>query len=266
MSGLVSSIGKTFQAIGSAATRVASSVLGVGAVTTTAGIASNAGSMASGGLNGFLSRLTGGGVLGNVISGAIKQAGYGAVLGGVVGMVTGQGFGKGALMGAAGGALTGGLMAGLSPQPTGTLQASTPTGLAPSGATAGISASGVGSTNLGGSSLVTGPGQAAAAAARTAATTSTVPSSGGGLMRFLNSETGGGLIAGLGKGAADYFTMKSKIDAEKAMQERELGYLEDKDKRIQDSYSVADSSFAAPPKQMRYEYDPQKGKIVMVGA
>lgn len=265
MSGLVSGIGKVFSTVGNAATRVASSVLGVGAATQTAAVATGAGSMASGGLNGFLSNLTGGGVLGNVVSGAIKQAGYGALLGGIVGAVTGQGFGKGALMGAAGGALTGGLMAGMRTQPTGTISADTPTGLSPTGSTnpGGLDPS----IPTGGSYLVTGPGQAAATAAKTAASTSTVPaSSAGGFPSFLNSETGGGLLAGLGKGASDYFTMKTKIDAEKDMQERELGYLRDKDQRIQDSYSVADSSFAAPPGKMRYEYDPKQGKIVMVGA
>lgn len=266
MSGLASGIGKAFSALGNAATRVASSVLGVGAATTTAGIATGAGSMASGGFGGFLSRLTGGGVMGNIVSGAIRQAGYGAVLGGITGMVTGQGFGKGALMGAAGGALTGGLMAGLRPQPTGTLQADTPTGLAPSGRSM---TSPDPSIPTGGPYMMTQSGQAASAAARTATASSTVPqSSGGGFLNFINSETGGGLLAGLGKGASDYFTMKSKIDAEKDMQERELGYLRDKDQRIQDSYSVSDNAFATPPgtKRMRYDYDPAQGKIVMVSA
>lgn len=263
MSGLVSGIGKIFQTVGSAATRVASSVLGVGAVTQTAGVAAGAGSMASGGLNGFLSKLTGGGVLGNIVSGAIKQAGYGAVLGGIAGMVTGQGFGKGALMGAAGGALTGGLMAGLTPQPTGSLSANTPTGLIPTGSTSGITATGSGSANLG-PQMMTAPGQAAAAAAQGASATSTVQ--GGGLMSyFKNPETLGAALGGLGQGAGAYFSAKMTSDAQKELQKNELDYLRDKDQRIQDSYTVADSAFAAAPgKKMRYDYDPKQGKIVMV--
>lgn len=287
MSGLVSGIGKVFSTVGNAVTRVASSVIGVGAAATTAAVATGAGSMASGGLNGVVSGLTGGGVLGNVITGAIKTAGYGALIGGVVGMVTGQGFGKGALMGAAGGALTGGLMAGMGGMrttPTGLVTADTPTGMSPTGSTINTSA-GVPNPSIptGGSYVASAPGAAAAASAATAAATPTT--AGNGFLNFLNSEAGGGLLAGLGKGAADYMAARQQaqvqrenIAAQKEMQQTELNYLRNKDQRLQDSYEVADSAFAAPPAggnsggapggstKMRYEYDPAQGKIVMMGA
>ena len=57
------------------------------------------------------------GKIGNILSGAIVQAGRGALMGGITGAVTGQGFMRGAAAGAAIGAVTGGVTGGF--QPTG---------------------------------------------------------------------------------------------------------------------------------------------------
>lgn len=286
MSGLVSGITKTFQAVGSAVARVGKAVTGVGATTFTAGAASAAPSMATGGLSGIVSKFTGGGVLGNIITGAVTQAGYGALAGGAIGALTGQGFGKGAMMGGLGGAVTGGLMgaAGVNPDPltkgfgqsqqSGIVSAEgTATGAAPTGATS--------------SSAVDYPSSRVAQAHGGDITGSVTPSaapatvtapaaSGGGLSRFLSSEAGGGLIAGVGKGLGAYMDAKNR--SEEAEKDRK--FLRDKEQRLQDSYSVDPSALhdAAPADttarptpavkygRTRYEYDPSVGRIVSVPA
>ena len=55
------------------------------------------------------------GKIGNILSGAIVQAGRGALLGGLTGTVTGQGFVRGAAAGAAIGAVTGGVTGAIRP-------------------------------------------------------------------------------------------------------------------------------------------------------
>lgn len=215
MSGIVNGISKVFSTVTSGVARVAKAVTGVGATAFTAGAASGAGSMASGGLNGVISSFTGGGVLSNILTGAIKQAGYGALIGGAIGAVTGQGFAKGAMYGAIGGAVTGGLGAAFAPgtqppavqsvQAAGSLPAATPTGLSPTGTAA-----------------------APVAAAEPAS----------GLGRFLTSEAGGSMIAGLGQGIMAWQGAKE----ERETREREQ-------KRLTDSYNV-DPSALAPSTQV----------------
>jgi len=286
MSGIASGIGKVFSAVGSAAARVGSAFTGVGATTFTAGAAAAAPSMATGGLSGIVSSFTGGGVLGNIITGAVTQAGYGALIGGAVGAMTGQGFGKGALMGGLGGAVTGGLFgaAGVNPDPLtkgfGQSQQSgvvpvegTATGAAPTGSTASAPLDYPSSRVAQANGDITGsvtPAASAVAAAPAAA------SGGGGLGKFLSSEAGGGLIAGVGRGLGAY--MDSKQRAEEAEKDRQ--FLRDKEQRLQDSYSVDPSALNGPvavdttarptPAQAygrtRYEYDPAQGRIVSVPA
>ena len=277
MSGVVSGIGKVFSAVGNAAARVGQAVMGVGATTFTAGAAAGAAPMAAGGFNGVLQGLTGGGVMGNILTGAIKQAGYGALIGGVIGAVTGQGFGKGALIGGLGGAITGGLSgsglfsaAGIDPTKTGSTTAipsETPTGFAPTGVTDPASAR-VAAAH-GTPTIYTPEGGAAAAAAPAA-------QGGGGFGQFLRSEAGGGLIAGLGKGIGDYATAKMAAGE----REKDREFLREKDQRLQDSYNVdpdalhgaapSDTTSRPTPAQkysrFRYEYSPQAKRIVRVPA
>ncbi len=278
MSGLVSGITKTFQAVGSAVARVGKAVTGVGATTFTAGAASAAPSMATGGLSGIVSKFTGGGVLGNIITGAVTQAGYGALMGGAVGALTGNGFGKGAMMGGLGGAVVGGLSgaAGVNldplskgqPDQSGVAPAQgTATGTAPTGQTSSADMPSNRVAQAHGD--ITGSVSSAAAPAAAAA-------SGGGFGKFLSSEAGGGLIAGVGKGLGAYMDAKQRED--EAQKDRK--FLRDKEQRLQDSYSVDPSALHGPapvdttarptPAQAygrtRYEYSPEQGRIIQVPA
>lgn len=287
MSGIVSGLGKVFQAVSQTAVKVGQAVAGVGSTLFTAGAATGAGPMATGGFTNLIKNFTGNGVLGNVLSGAITQAGFGALAGGAIGALTGQGFGKGALIGGLGGAVTGGLgglagAAGLGAQTPvdGIVTGSTPTGLAPTGSTGAIQ-------SVNAAPAVSGQPQgaistAAATAAPVAAAAAPAASGGimGGLGKFLTSETGGGLIAGLGKGLGAYMDQKAKAD--EAQKDRQ--YLIDKEQRLQDSYNVDPSVLpgnvgggnAQQPSQprqspterfsrRRYLYDPKAGRVVMQG-
>lgn len=302
MSGIVSGITKTFQSVGSAVARVGSAVSAVGAATFTAGAATGAKSLASGGLSGVASSM-GGSVLGNVLTGAIKQAAVGAIIGGGISALTGNGFGKGALVGGLGGAVTGGLTgyasSGNGLLPAGTNGAATDTGLAAADTATGVSPTGVtqsapissrfgenvsaanGRTGLLSglndqtAALTAGAGGAAAAPAAAAG--------GGGLLGFLGTETGGNVISGLGQGALAYYQNQSAEKARKMQAEEydkgRAAELE-KEMRIRNSYNMSPAAYesAAPvdttvrptPAQAygrtRYSYDPEAGRVISVPA
>lgn len=120
MSGAVRSVTKVFKKVVKTTAKVLPVALGVGALVFTAGAALNVPGMA-GGWGEAMSKLTSAmgatGVLGNVLTGALTQAGYGAVLGGAGGAVFSddplKGALKGAQIGAGTGAITGGVMGGL---------------------------------------------------------------------------------------------------------------------------------------------------------
>lgn len=279
MSGVVSGIGKVFSSVGSTVAKVGKAVVGVGATAFTAGAASSAPPLASGGLAGFVQKFTGTGVLGNVLTGAVTQAGYGAL----IGAVTGAGAGKGALIGG----ITGGLMggAGLNPDPltkgfgrppdavsgnglgagterTGLVKADTPTGVTPTGKTrpSNLPASPVdpvergpvleppAGTPGGVDPVVTSSTGTAPAAPATA------PAKQGGLLSGLFSgEKGGQVIAGLGKGLMAGYAAKQQAeqaqrdrDLRARLQREELDYLIEKEQRIRDSYSVDPSVHHQP--------------------
>jgi len=273
MSGIVSGITKAFTAVGNATARVGQAVLGVGATTFTAGAASGAGPLASGGLAGIVQKFTGTGVLGNVLTGAITQAGYGALIGGAVSAATGGSFGKGALTGALGGAVSGGLMgaAGLNPDPltrgfgkspdpgvdTGIVTGSTATGLVPTGSTTAP-------VPLSDAAFNARAGGAAAAAPAAV-------EGGSGFSRFMNSPMAGGLVSGLGQGLAGWLASKEKKQAE----EDDRNFIRERDQRLTDSYNVAPSALHAPmtdntarpvPAQKyarpRWQYDRESGRMV----
>lgn len=289
MSSIMSGLGKVFETVSKTAVKIGSAVAGVGSTLFTAGAATGAGPMATGGFTNLLKNFTGGGVLGNVLSGAITQAGFGALAGGAIGALTGTGFGKGALIGGLGGAVTGGLgglagAAGIGAQPSvdGITTGSTPTGLAPTGSTGPVQsvnpAPAVSGQPQGAMGAPAASGASAAAAAAPAASGGMM----GGLGRFLTSETGGGLIAGLGKGLGAYMDQKAKAD--EAQKDRD--FLRDKEQRLQDSYNIdptalpgnVGGSYAQTgstqqrptPTQRyarrRYVYDPNERRVVAQGA
>lgn len=277
MSGLAAGIGKVFTSVIGSAVKVGQAVAGVGSTLFTAGAASGAGPMAGGGFTNLIKNFTGGGVLGNVLSGAVTQAGFGALAGGAIGALTGQGFGKGAMLGGLTGAVTGGFgglagAAGLGTQlqaVDGITTGSTPTGLAVTGST--------------GPTPSVNPVASVSGAPQAAMGQAAAPAASGGLMnglgRFLTSETGGGMLAGLGKGLAGYMDQKAKADES----QKDRQFLIDKEQRLRDSYNVDEASLPgngyAPPQsteqrptpsqkytRRRYQYDPSAGRIVMQGA
>lgn len=229
MSSVATGIGKVFSSVANTAVKIGSAVAGVGTSLFTTGAATGAGSMASGGLSGIAGAF-GGGTLGNVLSGAIRTAGFGALAGGAIGAVTGQGFLKGALIGAAGGGLLGGVSGAMAPAGgvmatggvpgapvTGAVPAATATGFAPTGQTGG-----------------------------------------GGLMSFLNSEGGAGLVAGLGEGLMEWQKMKAQQDE----YNKQRAFTREQQKRITDSYSVDEE--ALPGSGARYGFNAATGRIERV--
>jgi hypothetical protein len=302
MSGIVSGITKVFTSVGSAVARVGQSVAAVGASVFTTGAATGAGSMASGALS-ATARTMGGGVLGNVINGAIKQGAIGAIIGGGISALTGNGFGKGALIGGIGGLATGGLtgyaQSGTGLAPNGVAAAETATGVAPTGVTQSSPldarfGDNSGVTTGGRSGLAAGleqqqaamtgaAGAGVPAAANGLATAPAAVGGGGGLMGFLQSEGGGNIISGLGQGAMGYFNQQQqdkqlKLQAEQYDKNRAAEL--DKEMRIRDSYDMGDAAYETPysddtkrptPEQAfgrgrRYEYDAAKGRVVSVAA
>jgi hypothetical protein len=268
MSGVVSGITKVFSAVGSATARVGQAVAGVGASVFTAGAATGAGSLASGGLTGAIQSVAGKGVLSNVLSGAIKMA----VPGAIIGAVTGQGAMKGALMGGLGGAVMGGMggMDGISSMLGGNGSDALAGGAGADTLSSGGMgrAGGVGHPDAGGGFSSTSvpqinPGTGEAVAATTGATSS-IPggtaagelakSNNGGFMgkigNFLNSETGAGVLSGLGQGMIE----KAKVDAIAAENQKNRDFQLANQKRITDSYNVNTS---------RWTYDPAAGRVVM---
>jgi hypothetical protein len=265
MSGIVAGIAKAFTAVGSAAARVGSAVAGVGASVFTSGAATGAGSMASG-LFGQALQKSGGGVLGNMLSGAFSQAIPGALMGGVAGMASGQGFMKGAVAGGLGGAvmgasgkgfgdvlgsfggdgvdtLAGG--AGVDNMTTGSVGGNASRGLLNTGSVAG----GI-DADVNGALAATQP----TAAGQIAQSSVTEGPKGGGLMGFLQSETGAGVLSGLGQGMME----KAKIDALAAENQKNRDATLANQQRITNSYNVG----SAPLNRGRFVYDPAIGRVV----
>lgn len=283
MSSIVSGIGKIFTTVTQTAVKVGQAVAGVGSTLFTAGAASGAGPMAGGGFTSLIKNFTGGGVLGNVLSGAVTQAGFGALAGGAIGALTGQGFAKGAMMGGLTGAVTGGLgglagAAGLGAQPPGVdgiTTGSTPTGMVPTGSTGRVP------STINATQSVSGAPQAAMGQTAAQVAASAPAASGGimsGLGRFMTSEAGGGLLAGLGKGLGAYMDQKAKADES----QKDRDFIRDKEQRLQDSYNVDPASLPGngyqPPQpdqsrptptqkyaRRRYSYSPEQGRIIMQG-
>ena len=151
-------------------------------------------------IGGFVSKLGITGKLGNVLSGAIVQAGRGALIGGITGAVTGQGLMKGATAGAAIGAVTGGITGFLqTPAIAGAQEGAKKTGSALMGS-AGAEAAEVG---LSGELLNT---SVSGGAVPTEVIASAAPSASTGFERVFEKVIGSGgigpLIQGIGGGLA----------------------------------------------------------------
>lgn len=256
MSGIASGITKVFSAVGQTAAKVSQAVMGVGASTFTAGAATGAKSLAAGGLSGF-ARSAGRSTLGNMVSGAIRQAGIGAVIGAGVGAVTGQGAMKGALYGGLGGAVTGAA--------TGAFQ---PTGVGPPGAGgSGMTPNSYAPTGLDPSGSVMPAVAPASQAPLIQPSASTVTTGGGGLGsklgKFLFSEAGGQMIAGLGGGLLQGMAKRDELKAAEKLADADRRFILERDQRVQDSYNV-DPSVLAGNRSKRYRFDPDLGEVVAV--
>jgi hypothetical protein len=109
-------IGKVFKSVTKVVKKILPVVLAAAAIYFTAGAALGVAGTAGGwgaAVSSFTSQMGATGVLGQVLTGAITQAGYGAALGAGTSLLTGGDPLKGAATGALTGAVTGGVMGGI---------------------------------------------------------------------------------------------------------------------------------------------------------
>lgn len=276
---MFSLLGKVFQPVANAVARIGTAAAAVGRAAFTAGAATGANSMASGGLNGFIQSLTGNGVLGSVLTGAVSQAAVGAGIGAITGAVTGIGAGKGALYGAAGGAVTGGLSGatrGLGPVQA----ANTPTGMAPIGQTQSTPRGLAIGTQYNAAGFRTQP----AAGQISTVVQPQQPQRGLGTMfgRLFQNEHLGSALESAGAAALGYMGEQSAEQGRMDRLEREIQHREDTEQRRRDSYSVDPSALhgpvtsrsnASPSPGQRFvrpqrfaRFNPQSGLIELGGA
>lgn len=192
MSGAVKAVKKVFKKVVKPVAKVLPIALAVGAVVFTAGNA--LGALPSWG--DAVSSMTGTSTIGNILGGAITQAGYGAAIGAAGAAVTGNSITTGAGLGAAAGAITGGVTGAMQPSTPGTPTTpgttgspssspitQTPLPPPPSGAPAGAPVASAAAAGVSGGGNATGAGLLAP---------------GNWLER--NQELVGGVVGGLGKG------------------------------------------------------------------
>lgn len=265
MSGAVKAVKKVFKKVIKPIKKVLPIALAVGAVVFSAGSA--LGALPSWG--DAVSSLTGTSTLGNILGGAITQAGYGAAIGAAGAAVTGNDITDGAGLGALAGAVTGGV--------TGAMAPSTPTGTPTSGGSVypGQPGSGITQTPLPASPTPAGgaPIAAAAAAGGGNATGSGLLAPGGWLER--NQELVGGVIGGVGKGllgaaeAEDVGKSQIKIMREREAQQARAygggntGLLQKGDT----AYIAQQGPFPTPSEggfNYEYVFNPESGRIEKV--
>jgi len=299
MSGVAKSVGKVFKKVAKVAKKVAPYALAAAAIYFTAGAALGVAGTAGGwgaAVSSLTSNMGATGMLGNILTGAITQAGYGAALGGLTAGLTGKDIGKGAMMGAAGGAVTGGAMGGFG-LPTDPLAGIGSSSAPASGVAGGPGVATGGPINLNPAAGPTGvalAGPSSAGVNLTPAATWTGNSvngaNGGGLFTqggwverngALLGQAAGGLGQGI-IGLAD-----SQGDAESGDRRAELWLARDQAERdaITANYSGAGAGLLTPenmaylqgqpqrptPAQRfdpatyggQYVYDPQLGRIVL---
>ena len=264
MSGAVKSVKKVFKKVIKPIKKVLPIALAVGAVVFTAGNA--LGAMPSWGE--AVSSMTGTSTLGNILGGAITQAGYGAAIGAAGAAVTGNDITTGAGYGAAAGAITGGITGAMAPStpgapatpsapgsPTSTPITQTPLPPPPSAGAGPVAAN-----------------TAAAAAGGGNATGSGLLAPGGWLER--NQELVGGLVGGVGKGL---LASAESDDAGK----QQIEIMRERQRQIAANYGTPSTGllrqgdtgyiddlgpYATPSQAFNYEYqfNPDTGRIEKV--
>lgn len=276
MSKVIKGVKKVFKKVAKVVKKVAPIVLAGAAIYFTAGAAMGmlpAGATAGSALAGSMG-LTG--TLGGVVSGAVTQAGYGALLGGTISKLSGGSFSEGMKAGAVAGAVTGGITGAFNPLPAspGAEAAAMPSGGIPDPGTLPFdkTASTATATNAADTSWLNSEvaKQAGLESApwQLPAGTSVPPSSGGLLSKGgwleRNQTLVGQTISGLGQG----LMAKASADSEREM-------LEDRRRRIEDSYRGVDlgagyrslapgDSGLSPSDRFSpgyYQYNPRTGRI-----
>lgn len=116
MSGVVKGVKKAFKAVAKVVKKIAPVALAVGSLVFTAGAALGAMPTWGAAISSLTSKMGATGILGQVLTGAVTQAGYGSLVGAATSALTGGNILKGAATGALGGAVTGGVMGGLGMQ------------------------------------------------------------------------------------------------------------------------------------------------------
>ena len=188
MSGALKGVKKVFKKVAKTASKVLPVALAVGAVVFSAGSA--LGALPSWGS--AVTSLTGTSTFGNILAGAVTQAGYGSLIGMATAGVTGGDVIKGAQYGAAAGAVTGGITgaAGGPIDPLAPNDPATQGAATPGGGTMVQTASGVPATAT--------PAVTTAAGATPTGAAPGLLGAGGFVER--NQELIGGVVGGLGKG------------------------------------------------------------------
>lgn len=259
MSGAVKSVKKVFKKSIKTFSKVAPIAIGVAAVVFTAGSAF--GALPSWGT--AVQSLTGSSTLGNIMAGAVTQAGYGAAIGMAGAALTGGNITKGAQYGAAAGAVTGGI-SGAAGLPTDPLAKSA------GPATGGVASQGAGTAGI--------PMQTAAGAAPAAAATAMGDATGAGAMApggWL--ERNGELVGGLLKGVGEGWVRSGEADEEGKSQ---IKILRERNRQIADNYRGqgngllrdGDTDYipglgpTSPSLPFAYEYvyNPESGRIEKV--
>lgn len=222
------------------------------------------------GLTGGLNTLFGGGggILSNMLSGAIKSGLTGALIGGVAGAAMGGDWKKGAMIGGLGGAAMGGLGGlrtptgmGVDPLTTGSVGAAdTPTGAAAKFGGAPIPDNLFSNAAGGGIN----PASAGGAVAGLKGFGNALGFGEGG---FFRSEGGAGALAGLGAAAGDIYAAKAA--EESAQADRDA--VRAQEKRRTNSYKIDPTVLAGntplddptyrPTPAMSWAYNPSSGMI-----
>ncbi len=303
MSSVAKGIGKTFKKVAKVAKKVAPIVLAAAAIYFTAGAALGVAGAAGGwgSVAGGLTQSLGltGSTLGNVLTGAVTQAGYGAAIGAATSAITGGDIAKGALYGAASGAVTGGISGGLgfgtdplgastagdATVPTGTPAPAAPTPQVtgtPANPMASITGDVLPSDGGVGPAVGGGPASAGARVATTAATSAGTGGGGffdkGGWLER-NQTLAGSAIKGLGGGLLQGMAAKDEAAAYEKRQQQIAGNYRTGGRGLmtqQPQAATYDASGNPTPEQkyggrvptgstrMRYQWNPQAGRVELV--
>lgn len=297
MSGVVKGVKKVFKAVGKVAKKVLPFALPIAAAVFTVGGALGIPAMA-GGWAGAVGKLTGNGLLGKVIGGAVTQAGYMGLAGGAVGGITGgtkglkKGLGYGQIAGAAIGGIGGAIGYAGNPQAraaTGSSQASTAgigspgnEGLARSTATMrgygdalpgqvsgtgystqGFTPASIGQSNIQAAQGVTSAAQQLPSSGMVPGVGYAAPAATG--FKSLDPIVQASLITSMGAALPQAI---GALTSKRGDDNPQLAVEEERRKAIAQNYAgirmPTTPSLSQPPRQIaRYEYDPSQGRVVL---